>query len=248
MVVDTILLTAMQRLGVASSQWGQGITTAGRDTIDTFTTVANAANATGAQIQQAFNAALSTASTEAEVAALAAVMEDAGKRGVVAFNAVERAQIAVRARVGEIQNAVDPLNDSFRRLGITSKAELDRAAAAAKDAFHDIRQAAGRGEAAIEDVRAAAQRYGEAMRAAAANSDAATRQRVENEIRVMEQIFRVNEGLDEMASAGRAPATRSRAAPPSGGCFAKHQCRSCQYRTLARRRRFLRRRGGQGDR
>lgn len=202
MVVDTILLTAMRRLGVASSQWGQDVTTAGRDAIDTFTTVATAANATAAQIEAAFNAALSLASTEAEAKALGDAMKAAGEQGKVGFEATDRALAALRARVGEIQGALDPLNASFRRLGVTSKAELDRAAAAAKDAFHEIRQAAGRGEAAIEDVRAAAQRYGEAMRAAAANSDAATRQRVENEIRVMEQIFRVNEGLDEMANAG----------------------------------------------
>src|SRR5690606_10671414 len=117
--------------------------------------------------------------------------------------ATERSLAALRNRVGEIQGAIDPLNDSFRRLGITSKAELDRARAAAQDAFHQIRLAAGRGEAAIEDVRAAAQRYAEAMRASAANSDAATRARVENEIRVMEQIFQVNQGLDAMADAGR---------------------------------------------
>lgn len=202
MVVDTILLTAMRRLGVESSQWGQSITTAGRDAIDTFTAVANASNATAAQIEAAFNAGLSLASTEAEAKALGDVLETAAQQGKIGFEAAERAAAALKARVGEIQGALDPLNASFRRLGITSKAELDRARDAAKDAFHQIRQAAGRGEAAIEDVRAAAQRYAEAMRAAAANSDAATRQRVENEIRVMEQIFRVNDGLDEMAKAG----------------------------------------------
>lgn len=201
-VLETVLLSAMRRLGVASSEWGQGITTAGRDAIASFTTVATAANATAAQIEAAFNAALSLASTEAEAKALGEVMKAAGEQGKVGFEGTDRALSALRARIGEIQGALDPLNGSFRRLGITSKAELDRARDAAKDAFHQIRQAAGRGEAAIEDVRAAAQRYGEAMRAAAANSDASMRQRVESEIRVMEQIFRVNDGLDEMEKAG----------------------------------------------
>ncbi|MEF3081861.1 hypothetical protein V3391_06495 [Luteimonas sp. SMYT11W] len=201
-VIDTVLVTALQRLGVASGQWGVDITVAGRDAIATFTTVAESANATSAQIEAAFKAALDLASTEAEAKALGDVMKAAGDQGKVGFEGTERSLVALRARIGEIQGALDPLNASFRRLGITSKAELDRARDAAKEAFHQIRQAAGRGEAAIEDVRAAAQRYAEAMRAAAANSDAATRQRVENEIRVMEQIFRVNDGLGEMAAAG----------------------------------------------
>ncbi|MDC7806427.1 phage tail length tape measure family protein [Luteimonas sp BLCC-B24] len=201
-VLDTVLLTAMRRLGVASSQWGVEVTTAGADAIASFTTVAEAANSSSAQIEAAFKAALNLAQTEAEAKALGAALLAAGEQGKIGFDASERAASALRARVGEIQNAVDPLNDSFRRLGITSKAELDRAAAAAKDAFHDIRQAAGRGEAAIEDVRAAAQRYGEAMRAAAANSDASSRARVEAEIRVMEAVFGVKESLDTMGVSG----------------------------------------------
>ncbi|WP_159744443.1 phage tail length tape measure family protein [Luteimonas cellulosilyticus] len=212
-VLDTVLLTAMKRLGVASAQWGVDITSSGRDAIASFTTVAQAANATSAQIEAAFKSALGLAATEAEAKALGDVMKTAGEQGKLGFDGTERSLVALRARIGEIQGALNPLNDSFRRLGITSKAELDRAAAAAKDAFHEIRQAAATGEAAIEDVRAAAQRYGEAMRAAAANSDAATQKRVENEIRLMEEIFRVNDGLDTMAERGTRAATRSPVAP-----------------------------------
>lgn len=201
-VIDTVLVTAMQRLGVASSQWGIDLTVAGRDAIATFTTVAESANATSAQIEAAFKAALNLASTEAEAKALGEVMKTAGEQGKVGFEATERSLVALRARIGEIHGSLDPLNESFRRLGITSKAELDRAAAAARDAFEQIRLAAGRGEASFDDVRAAVQRLAEAERAAVANSGKAAQQRVEDQIRLYEQVYRVNDSLDSMATAG----------------------------------------------
>lgn len=201
-VLDATLLSAMNRLGVAATNTGVSFSVMGQDAIAAFGTILENANATSAQIETAFKAALSRVATPEEAQQLGALLKAAGDQGKLGFEGAERAAAALRARVGEIQGAVDPLNDSFRRLGITSKAELDRAATAAREAFHEIRQAAGRGEASIDDVRAAVQRLAEAERAAVANSDATSKARVEAEIRVMEQIFRVNDGLDQMAASG----------------------------------------------
>ncbi len=202
-ILDTTLLAAMQKLGISAEQMGLQFTQAGKDGTAAFATILENANATSAQIETAFKAALSKVATLDEARALGNLLEAAGVQGKVGFDQAERAAAALRARLGEIQNATSPLVDEFGRLGIKSKAELDRARDAARDAFEAIRAGAGRGEAAIEDVRAAFGKYAEAARAAAVNSDGLAKARVDNELGVLEAVYNVNTGLKDMADAGK---------------------------------------------
>lgn len=84
-----------------------------------------------------------------------------------------------------------------------SQDSLQRAAAAAKKNFGLIREAVADGKATAEDARRALAAYAQAARAAVAESDSATRQRVDGELQVLEAIFDVNDGLDEMGVAGQ---------------------------------------------
>lgn len=210
-VLDASLYTAMERLGVSADRVGLGFSLMGQEAVKNFGTVLENANATAAQIETAFKAALTRAATPEEAEQLGILLRSAGEQGKIGFDAAERSAAALRARVEEIKGAVDPLTDEFARLGITSKAALDRTRDAARDSFHAIRQAFGRGEAAIEDVRAAVRRYAEAMRAAAADSDASARKRVEDEIRVMQAIFGTQEALAGMGDAGEVAGDRTAA-------------------------------------
>lgn len=215
-ILDTTLKVALEKLGVSAERMGFQFTDAGRDATAAFGVIVENANASSAQIEVAFRAALSRVATLDEARALGALLEQAGRQGAIGFAATERSAGALRARIRDIQASLSPLTNDFERLGITSKASLDAARDAARASFEAIRAGAARGEAAIEDVRAAFQRYSEASRAAVVNSDASTRSRVEGELRVQEAIHGVNRGLQEMekhgSSAGQAVAAGAREA------------------------------------
>lgn len=201
-ILHTTLLAAMQKLGVGAEAMGLQFTQAGKDGTAAFATILENANATSAQIETAFKAALSKVATLEEARALGNLLENAGLQGKVGFDQAERAAGALRERLGEIQNAMSPLIDEFGRLGIKSKAELDRTRDAARDAFEAIREGAGRGKAAVEDVRAAFAKYAEAARGAVVNSDASAKARVEAELRVTAAILDSAGAFDLLGDAG----------------------------------------------
>lgn len=207
-VIDSTLLAAMQRLGVATSRLGFDFTDAGEDAIAAFTAVAQNANATGAQIEAAFKAALDRASTVAEVEKLGEVLQQVGGKGALGFQQAERAGAALENRIRQLKNAIDPLNDAFNQLGITSQAELERARDAAKAAFDQIARGAREGTASVSDTRRAFQAYAQAARAAVAESDASARARVEAELKVMDAVFNVTAGMKGLGDAGEVAGER----------------------------------------
>jgi hypothetical protein len=201
-VLNATLLSALERLGVSGDSLGVDFTAAGKDIIATFEAVATSAVATGAQIESGFKAALAKVATSAEAEALGAALENAGKRGVIGLDAAERSAAALRARLREIQQAADPLQDAFERLGITSQRELANTAATAREAFDQIVSGAQRGTAATEDVRRAFVAYAKAQLDAAKNSSAFERAQVEGMIRVRAQALGVTGALQELGLAG----------------------------------------------
>ncbi|PJK00846.1 hypothetical protein CO641_02430 [Lysobacteraceae bacterium NML91-0213] len=207
-VIDSTLLAGLQRLGVATSRLGFDFTDAGEDAIAAFTAVAQNANATGAQIEAAFKAALDRASTVAEVERLGEVLQQVGGKGALGFQQAERAGAALENRIRQLKNAIDPLNDAFSQLGITSQAELERARDAAKAAFDQIARGAREGTASVADTRRAFQAYAQAARAAVAESAASARARVEAELKVMDAVFNVTAGMKGLGEAGEVAGER----------------------------------------
>lgn len=201
-VLDQTLVAAMEKLGISAERMGVKFTAAGRDATAAFSAILENANATSAQIEVAFKAALSKVATLDEAKALGAVLEAAGQQGKVGFDQAERAAAALNARINQITNAMDPLADEFGRLGITSQASLNAARDAAKDAFNAIRKGAAEGKASIEDVRRAMKAYGDAARAAVADSDAHAKARVQSEMEMLEAIYDVNGALEQMGATG----------------------------------------------
>lgn len=202
-VIDSTLLAAMERLGISAERMGLRFTEVGTDAVASFSTILENANATSQQIETAFAAALSRVATLEEAKALGALLKQAGLDGKIGFDEAERAGAALENRIRGITNALNPLADQFGQLGIKSKAELDAAADAAYSAFEAIREGASRGEAAIDDVRAAFSKYADAARAAVANSDAYAQAEVEAKLRVLDSIYNVNTGLEEMGRKGQ---------------------------------------------
>ncbi len=203
-VLDTTLLTALERLGVSAERMGVKFTEAGRDATAAFTAIVENANATGNQIETAFTAALGKVATLDEAKQLGAILRSAGEQGKIGFDQAERAGAALQARIQQITVAMDPLSDEFGRLGIQSQASLNAARDAAKAAFQAIVKGAGEGKASIEDVRRALAAYGNAAKAAVADSDSSAKARVDSELDVLNAIYDVNGALDQMGTTGQA--------------------------------------------
>ncbi len=174
-VLDQTLRVALDGLGVDAARAGEKITEAGKNTIATFTAIATNARASAQQINEAFTQALSLATTTAEAEALGKALETAAKQGRIGLADAERAANALKTRIAEINVALNPLADSFARLGIESKAQLDATRDAARLAFEEIVRGAREGKAAQDDVRAAFVAYAQTVVASVANSTASVR-------------------------------------------------------------------------
>lgn len=201
-VVQPLLEQGLARLGVAANQWGLSSTQASRENLSAFALVAENAEATGRTIEAAFYKALANASTIEEAQALGTAIKSAGDQGKISLDATQRAGAALENQLRAIKTALDPLNASFAELGIQSKRQLDDQVASASAALDQITEAHRRGQAAIEDVRAASDALNEKQRAAAQNSDTWQKQVVENQIKVRESTLGVKNGLTDMGDAG----------------------------------------------
>ena len=149
------------------------------------------------EVAGASDAAATAAGATAE-AANAAGRALAGQ-GAAAATAASQTVAAADNMTG----GAERLRRAFADLGISSQRELQRTAEASKRSFDLVREAFGRGEATIEDVRRALGAYAQATRTAAAESDVSTRQRTEGELQVLEAIYDVNDGLDQMTARGQ---------------------------------------------
>lgn len=201
-VLDTTLYVALEKLGVSASRSGFAMTEMGKDAIASFATVLESATSTGMQIENALRGALERVATIEEAQALGAQLKAAGEQGKLGFDQTARSLQLVEQRIRQLKTAVDPLAADFEKLGISSQAALDAAAAEAKTAFEAIRRAFALGKASIEDVRRAYEAYARTQRDAVAESDSSAKVRVEGELQVLKAIYDVNDGLNEMTRAG----------------------------------------------
>lgn len=135
-------------------------------------------------------------------ASLASAARDAdGALKGQAQGAVDAAA-ATSSAAGTMEAGADRLKKAFADLGIESQSNLQRAAESARRNFDMIRAAVGEGQATAEDARRAFAAYAQAARAAAADSDASARIRVEGELRAQQATLGTIGALDELGQAG----------------------------------------------
>lgn len=202
-VLEQTLQVGLSKLGVTAEQMGVQFTAAGRDATAAFGAITENALATSAQIETAFKAALGRVATLDEARALGAILEGAGKQGKVGFDQAERAASALNARIRDITNALNPLNDEFNKLGIQSQASLNATRDTAKSAFEAIRQGAAQGKASIDDVRRAFRAYSDAALSAVADSDEWKKAQVKAQLDVQGVVYRTNESIKDLGKNGR---------------------------------------------
>lgn len=202
-VLETTLLSAMEKLGVSASRLGVAFTGVGRDAIAAFGAVAESAVSTSSQIEDAFKAALGKVATLDEARTLGALLEAAGRQGKIGFDAAERSAAALNARLRDIQVSLDPLADEFARLGIQSQQSLNAARDSAKAAFEAIQRGASQGKASIEDVRRAFDAYASAARAAVADSDEWKRKQVDSQLEVQGSVLQTGQHMKGLGASGQ---------------------------------------------
>src|SRR5690606_35057906 len=109
---------------------------------------------------------LETAKSQAEIDYAKAKLQEFGDQGKVSTSQVEQGLIAIKMQAQKLPDDIDPVTESFKRLGIETKENLKLAAQQALMDFINVRDS---GKATAEGVQKA---YEKAAQSAAASGDA----------------------------------------------------------------------------
>ena len=109
---------------------------------------------------------LETAKSQAEIDFAKAKLKEFGDQGQISTSQVEQGLIAIKFQAQKLPDDIDPVTESFKRLGIETKENLKLAAQQALMDFINVRDS---GKATAEGVQKA---YEKAAQAAAASGDA----------------------------------------------------------------------------
>ena len=108
---------------------------------------------------------LETAKSQAEIDAAKAKLDEFGEQGKISTDQVEQGLIKIKLQAQKLPDDIDPVTESFKRLGIETKENLKLAAAEAMMDFINVRDS---GKATAEGVEKA---YEKALQAAAISGD-----------------------------------------------------------------------------
>ncbi|MBL8464349.1 MAG: tape measure protein [Thauera sp.] len=123
---------------------------------------------TNAALIGAIDFAVEAGDSAAALTVLRQDVERLGREGKLSADQVAEAIEKIGKKADEVQPGINSVEEAFRKLGVTSQKEMDRAAADAKQAFEVIRDS---GKATAEELRAAFTAYAE--QAVAANGGVA---------------------------------------------------------------------------
>lgn len=155
-------------LDVALNRVSEGF--AGKQTnLDDFTRSLELMGVKGKQAAdvtyQAWVKWLETAKSQAEIDAAKAKLDEFGEQGKISTDQVEQGLIKIKLQAQKLPDDIDPVTESFKRLGIETKENLKLAAQEAMMDFINVRDS---GKATAEGVEKA---YKKALDAAAASGD-----------------------------------------------------------------------------
>ncbi|MDQ9021697.1 tape measure protein [Acinetobacter sichuanensis] len=158
-------------LDVVLNKVSEGFKT-GDKNLETFTSKLGQMGATGQQAAdityQAWIKWLETAKSQAEIDAAEQKLKEFGEQGKISTSQVEQGLIAIKMQAQKLPDDIDPVTESFKRLGIETKENLKLAAKQAMMDFINVRDS---GQATAEGVQKA---YEKAAQAAALSGDAAS--------------------------------------------------------------------------
>lgn len=121
---------------------------------------------------------LETAKSQAEIDMAKAKLQEFGTQGQISTSQVEQGLVAIKLQAQQLPDAIDPVTESFKRLGIQTKEQLRLSAQMALSDFDVVRQS---GQATQSDLQKAYEKTiqlayasGDAQSIAAANAKAAS--------------------------------------------------------------------------
>jgi tape measure domain-containing protein len=202
-VLKATLEAALDKLGTKAEDTGEKITKSGADTIAAFNAVASNVQASAKTIEAAFESALAGVKTKDEAEALGESLQAAFSKGALGVKEFTTASRDLDERLRTLQAAVTPLASQFDLLGIKSQASLIAARDNAREAFDAIVQGAHDGAAAQEDVVRAFKAMVDAERAAVADSDSATKERVEDQLELKAAVLGLSDSFQRSGNAGK---------------------------------------------
>lgn len=143
---DAVLAESFKRLGlVAETQLGR-ISPAAQGAIASLDAIraslvgaADEGAAKMTALGNAITASLQRADTPAAVEQIRLRIEAMGESGELAGQRLEEAMHTVRGRLDEVTPGINSVEEAFKKLGITSQAELRKAAETARQAYDTIR-------------------------------------------------------------------------------------------------------------
>lgn len=156
-------------LDVSLNKVSKSFSSSGNE-LDGLKTKLGEAGYTGKQagdvLYQAWEEWLSKSKSQAEIDMAKAKLQEFGDQGKVSTSQVEQGLIAIKMQAQKLPDDIDPVTESFKRLGIETKENLKLAAQQALMDFINVRDS---GKATAEGVQKA---YEKAAQSAAASGDA----------------------------------------------------------------------------
>lgn len=172
---DQILTVSFEKLGANGAQALGRISTSAKAALDNLDNIARALNHvddkaidTGAALATAIAKATDTADSRAALAALETKIREMGQSGKISGKQVADALDRIRSKSDELTPGINSADEALKQLGITSDAELRKAAAAAREAWQAVKSMGG----STREQETAFRKYAEA--AVAANNGVAT--------------------------------------------------------------------------
>ena len=158
---------ALLKLGVDTEKFRSGMSTAGKEAVDSFTAMAERSDASATQIMAAFDATIEKLNDLKSIENVQYQIEQLVQAGIISVDQGTAALQRLKEKAGEVAESLDPIEAAFKRLGIESAKHLASMAEEAKRAFEQVRQAAMENKATTEDVARAWEAYSQKAIAAA---------------------------------------------------------------------------------
>lgn len=162
---DQILTVSFENLGANGAQALGRVSTAAQAALDNLDNIARAlthvdatAIDTGAALAAAIAKATDTADSRAALAALEAKIREMGQAGRISGTQVAAALDRIRSKSDDLTPGINSVAEAMKQLGITSDAELKRAAAAAREAWQALKNMGG----STREIEAGFRKYAEA--------------------------------------------------------------------------------------
>lgn len=147
-VLNDVRIESLTRLGLDAEEIATGLSKNFREAADAVNALGQSGVATAAELEAALGVLADSSKSQQETQKVIDLVRELGNQGKITTEAMQ----ALVDRVASMADATDEVEAAFKRLGVTSRAELQRIAKQALDDYNTIRKA---GTSSSKDIAAA---------------------------------------------------------------------------------------------